>query len=150
MKAVTVPARNDKPFEMGSESDTNAKAAKTTKPPTEEVKEEKRLYMFSGQREAVYESIIDIQFTESDVCKLIYSDGKVYIKPSDQECNEDEDYEDLCPKVIRRQDLDFTKEELDAIFNDLYDAVNSDQDESDKDLAMNIKNPELREKFLRH
>lgn len=121
----------------------------------EEVRAEKRYYNFNGSREASeYESIIDIQFTNSDVCKLIYSDGKVYIMPGDPEINEEEDPQedhDLCPTMIRRRDLDFSKEELDIIFNDLYDAVyNNNHDENNEDLSINIKNSELREKFLRH
>ena len=45
------------------------------KEPKEEVREEKRYYNFSCRREgAEYESIIDIQFTKSDDCKMIYSD----------------------------------------------------------------------------
>lgn len=121
--------------------------------------EEKRYYYFSGHREgAEYESIIDIQFTECDVCKMIYSDGRVYIMPGNQKDyekannkeEEEEEEVDLCPTMIRRQDLDFSKEELDTIFNNLNDAVQSDNQDEDEDFSINIKDPKLREKFLRH
>lgn len=121
------------------------------KEPKEEVREEKRYYNFSCRREgAEYESIIDIQFTKSDDCKMIYSDGSVYIMPGDQKEEEEEEVVDLCPTSIRRQDLDFSKEELDTIFNDLYEAVQSDNHDKDEDLSIYIKDPKLREKFLKH
>ena len=69
--------------------------------------------------------------------------------PGDQKVEEEEEVVDLCPTTIRRQDLDFSKEELDTIFNDLYEAVQSDNHDKDEDLSIYIKDPKLREKFLK-